>query len=157
MDKYTGIRVCVDSGQHRIAWAFGDGSAVLGCGLWRDDLKTVHPVPTIRGATVVIQEVPVVYPGGRRRGAQRRVNPNDLVGIAAKTGWLAGAIAPGATYVPITPRKWKGTINGDAFLKVILKCMTRPEHVLLEGTAPDSLIHNVIDACGMVLWSQGRL
>lgn len=157
--RFHGLRVCVDSGQHRIGWAYGDGDRILRCGLWRDDLKAVHPVPLLEAVTV-IQEVPVHYPtrGPRgRRSKTCKVNPNDLIGIASKSGWFAGACAPGAKYVPITPRMWKGTINGDTFLKHILYRMSEAEVALLEGTAPDSLIHNVIDACGMVLWSQGRI
>jgi hypothetical protein len=116
-------------------------------------------VPQLDVGTV-IQEVPVHYPtrGPRGRRTTRKVNPNDLIGIAAKSGWFAGACAPpGAVYVPITPRRWKGTINGDVFLKMIVARMTADEIALLAGTAPDSLVHNVIDACGMVLWSQGRI
>lgn len=155
-DRYTGLRACVDSGQHRIAWAWGDGAQILGCGLWRDDLKTIPPVPRLEVATV-IQEVPVHYPVRRGRRKAKPVNPNVLIGIAAKSGWFCGALAPGATYVPIAPRRWKGTMNGDAFLNVITSRMSDAEIALLEGTAPDSLLHNVIDACGMVLWTQGRV
>jgi hypothetical protein len=157
-DRYPGLRACVDSGQHRIGWATGDGGRILQCGLWRDDLKAPQAVPRLDVATV-IQEVPVHYPtrGPRGRRTTRKVNPNDLIGIAAKSGWFAGAAAPAAAYVPITPRRWKGTINGDTFLNMILARMTESEIQLLEGTAPDSLLHNVIDACGMVLWTQGRI
>lgn len=154
---FTGLRVCVDSGQHRIAWAFGDGTRVLGAGLWRDDLVKPQALPEIHGCAHVIQEVPKVYPKPRGRHV-KRVDPNVLVGIAAKTGWLCGRIAPGATYVPIFPRDWKGTTNGDTFLEVIRKRLKPDELALLAGTGVcDSLLHNVIDAMGMVLWTQKRL
>lgn len=153
---FTGLRACVDSGQHRIGWAFGDGSRVLGAGLWRDDLVKPQALPKIHGCVHVVQEVPKVYPGPRR--GRKRVDPNVLVGIAAKSGWLCGEIAPGALYVPIYPRDWKGTVNGDTFLDTIRNRLRPDELAILAGCgACDSLLHNVIDAMGMVLWTQKRL
>ena len=158
MVKYSGLRVCVDSGKHRIAWALGDDRSVLSAGLYRTDLKTTSVLTPIPNVLTVIQEVPVSYKVGRGRRRAKRVDPNDLIAIACRSGWFCGAIAPGAQYVPIPPREWKGTINGDVFLTRIANRLTPAEVAVLEGTGVcDSLLHNVIDAMGMVLWTQGRI
>jgi len=86
-------------------------------------------------------------------------DPNDLIAISARGAWFAGRMAPYIfDYEAVTPRQWKGTVDGDIFLTRITKRLDERELGLLDTCgAIDSLKHNVIDAIGLGLWKVGRL
>lgn len=73
-------------------------------------------------------------------------------------GFKQQAAARGMRCEEILPRAWKGTLPKRAMLKVIVQAMTADERRLVKALGlPASLVHNVLDACGIVLWSVGRL
>jgi hypothetical protein len=94
-------------------------------------------------------EVPRVYPAARQKGDQ-----NDLIALTLVVGAIVGRFDGKATQY--FPRDWKGTLNGDDFIKVIQGKLTPEERPSVTLPAK-SLQHNVWDAVGIGLKAVGRL
>ena len=152
----------IDCGKQCVGWAVfhpfiaeGFGGKLAACGLLRPPSKRRPPTTRELGwdtITQVVIELPQIYP-------QLKGDPNDLVAIAARGAWFAGRMAPHVyDYESVHPREWKGTVDGDVFLKRITKRLYDREKALLAGCdVIPSLEHNVIDAIGLGLWKVGRL
>lgn len=109
----------------------------------------------------LVYEWPQVY-----RAAKSKGDPNDLIGLAAVGGSLAGALAIAAgarneslgVYSP-TPAEWIGqlpkTTRGDATLSPRAGLILRSLSVAERAEVPAQ--HDAIDAVGLGLWALGRL
>lgn len=104
-------------------------------------------------------EVPRSYSAGQQKGPQ-----NDLIDVAMVAAACAALMElPVFTYYP---QEWKGTVDPETMLERILKRLSKVEkdRIELVGRVPleqvpasDSLDHNTIDACGIVLHALGRM
>lgn len=139
----------VDPGESA-GWAIlGPGPTLLACGLgdpvrldWNE-----HPRPDR-----VIVEMPEVYPGSK-------VNPNDLIKLAAKAGAVLGRyyLLPCQT---VAPKTWKGQLPkpakaSDPYI-VAERIKRKLDCAKVEALGlPPSLKHNVYDAVGLALYAIG--
>lgn len=93
------------------------------------------------GASVVVIERPVIYPGGRTR------NPNAVLDTAIRAGEIAGAARGyGCSVVYVTPREWGGAVP-----KKIKHRRVVPE-AEKQWTIHGPLNQHTRDALGMLLW-----
>lgn len=97
-----------------------------------------------------VGEWPQIYRVGMGKG-----DPNDLPPLAGVVSAVA-ALLPDAVSLAVSPRQWKGTIDGDAMTRRILGLLT-PEEVARAQPCAASLAHNMWDAVGIGLWAVGRL
>ncbi len=153
----------IDPGNNTgIAWGF-DGRLVA---CYLSDPASALVVPrsiyeTLPGASIrCVVEYPKFY-GVRAYGSSSKAYgvANGLIREAVTLGrWVERATQVGAEVVEVLPRDWKGTLPKRAMLKLIWFRLTREERALVLGLdLPKSLVHNVLDAVGIVLWSAGRL
>ena len=86
-------------------------------------------------------------------GAKARAIGQALIDIQAVACILAGHLAP--TVQLITPNEWKGSLPKYISHKRILWALTEEEKLGLEasGLIDDP---NVLDACGIMLYTRGR-
>lgn len=137
----------IDPGKRQCGWAIFLHDRLYACGLWRDEIRSSQAV------TRTIVEIPQVYTRTKSKG-----DPNDLIDIAVKGGWLAGKMAPYATLEMIRPQQWKGTVDPEVMLDRIYNRLTDVEQALLSAApCPASLRHNIVDAIGIGLHAVGRL
>lgn len=102
----------------------------------------------------LVTEWPQVYRAGKSKG-----DPNDLLGMAAVVGAVAGLLRP-AEIVSYTPREWigslpKSTRHSEAFTSArgvrIMAALARAERALVPR------YHDAVDAVGVLLKYLGRL
>lgn len=92
--------VAIDPDVKMSGWAYYEGTRLIQCGVTHNNS---NPVGLFR-LDLAIVEFPQVY---EKRHMKRRIDPNDLVKIAACGGQLAGRLhAQVVEYV--LPRTWKG-------------------------------------------------
>lgn len=84
---------------------------------------------------------------------------NALIRESVTLGrWIERATNVGATVVEVLPRDWKGTMRKRAKLKHIVSMLDPDERRIVKALElPRSLVHNVLDAVGIMLWANGRL
>jgi hypothetical protein len=95
----------------------------------------------------VVVEIPQVYRGST-------VNPQSLVTLAYRAGYLTGLVRP-THLVQVKPTQWKGQIPKDIHYEQILRQLEVGELLLLDQclqNIPKSKHHNVYDAVGLGLW-----
>jgi hypothetical protein len=159
--------VTIDPGLRHCGVAVFDISRQLACaGLAR------NPVGTIRGpmawvsmaravhewlrthgieqADELVLEVPQSYRAPHQKGDQ-----NDLIEVAGVVGAL-GNMPLRCAVGFVTPRQWKGTLDGDLMLGRIRERLTPAELDRIDDV-PASLLHNVEDGVGIGLHILGRL
>ena len=101
--------------------------------------------------SVVVTENQQVY------GGPRRSDPNDLLPLAFCCGAVHASYDTPMRIMPL-PRKWKGTIKKEIMTARILSKLSDAERDVIDTiSCPKSLLHNVVDACGLGLWHLGRL
>lgn len=83
---------------------------------------------------------------------------NSLIRESVTLGrWVERASHHTDDIVEVLPRDWKGTMPKQAMLRSIVARMSRDERKLVVALGlPKSLVHNVLDAIGIMLWSVGR-
>ena len=146
----------IDSGKRLCGWAVYRHSLMVDCGLWREASKNrsgaVVVFPLVSKAVV---EMAQAYQSNKQSVP---ADPNDLIAISTRGGWLAGKMAPNAELETWQPFKWKGNIPGDTMSERIVDKLSGPELRILERCgAPPYLLHNVVDAVGMGLREANRL
>jgi len=97
--------------------------------------------------TVLVVEWPEIY-REEKKGKLRKVNPNDLLELAAVDGGLACALPKLERYERFTPRTWKKSYPKGDYQAAIVNALSPQERALLEQT-PESLRHNVIESLGL--------
>ena len=148
-----------DPGKLSVGWATHDDTGLVRCGLVRDETQTgllrklrdMRLDLSTKGIKVII-EVPQVYRERNWRG-----DPNDLIDETITVGALV-AYTLDSNQVLTRPHGWKGNVPKDVHNRRIRARLTFEETEVVRACgAPSSLLHNVIDACGMCLHSAGRL
>ena len=104
---------------------------------------------------------PVAIETMRHRPGREKGNPQNILevqGVAAAIAFTCCSYdAAGKSVIAgYEPQVWKGTVKKDVMLKRIFGRLSATEaEVLPEVSA--SLLHNVLDACGIGLYHLGRL
>ena len=147
--------LAIDPGRDT-GWAFLDDAGILQmCGLGEPPTSNGHPV---------IIERPQVYRGRASKG-----DPNDLITLAIQVGRYTERCALARSSVEhVLPHAWKGTVDPDVLCHRVAKALNDEERrILFKALEPlarkpmnDEHLtagkrHNVIDAVGLALWSQG--
>jgi hypothetical protein len=148
-----------DPGKLSVGWATADEQGIARCGLVSDKtqsgllrkLRDMQLPISTRGIKVFI-EVPQIYRERHWRG-----DPNDLIDETITVGALA-AFTLDAEQEFKRPHDWKGNVPKIIHNRRVKTRLTLAEAEVLAncGVIP-SLSHNVVDACGMVLFCLGRL
>lgn len=142
-----------DPGKHVIGWASFVDDDLIRCGLHSPDhLATMAAPPEAR----ILVEYQQIY----TRGKSRTRNPADVLSVTIVAGRIVQALRPtrSETVELILPHAWKGGVDGDVMTRRIVSMLTPKECEILRATkVQKSLLHNVIDAIGLGLWSVGRL
>lgn len=141
--------LAIDPGQ-RTGWAFfallsaPAGLRLLEAGVNRP-IERAWPMMKVDHKTIVVIEKPVIYPGSQARPADIM----KLRGVAAQYEerfHMAGKVQL------VEPRAWKGTIDGDIFLRRIEAAMTEYEQAVL-AAYKGGYRHNAVDAIGLGKWA----
>lgn len=103
------------------------------------------------GAHRVIIEHPRVYPGS----AQQKGDLNDLLDVVA-VGAAVAANMKSSEVATVFPSDWKGQVPKETMTERIRRSLTDAERATIQK-CPASLMHNVLDACGIGLHALGRL
>ena len=98
---------------------------------------------------VALVEHPRVYPGS----AQQKGDLNDLLDVVAVGACIARYFQKPVT---VFPADWKGNVPKDVMTERIRRALTDEERARIEK-CPASLMHNVLDAIGIGLWTLGRI
>lgn len=118
---------------------------------WRGMVSAIYMDLRERGhlerITVLVVEWPEIY-REEKKGKLRKVNPNDLLELAAVDGGLACALPKLERYERFTPRVWKKSYPKGDYQAAIVHALSPEERALLELT-PASMRHNVIESLGM--------
>jgi|SRR5579859_2254349 len=98
---------------------------------------------------LLVTERPQIYTWGKGKG-----DLNQLIPLAEVCAFIAARW--GGPWATVSPREWKGTIDGDAMTERIMERLTREEfkNIVRAGKTVD---HNVFDAIGIGLGKFGRL
>lgn len=154
------VTLAIDPGNNTgVAW--GVDGRLVACYLSDPAGALIVPDAVVPGTPVrAIVEYPKFY-GVRAYGSSSKAYgvANSLIRESVTLGrWVERATLIGATVEEILPRDWKSTLPKRAMLKLIWSRLTREERALVLGLdLPKSLVHNVLDAVGVMLWSCGRL
>jgi hypothetical protein len=156
----------IDPGTKCLGWALWDNPTGIlqSCGLARvskeSKKKRTNPenldffirdmIGQLPSAKDAIVELPRIYP------KERKVDPNDLINLAAVAGAFSCKAWQSATFV--TPRDWKGTVPKELCHKRAIKALGTGELSILNEAlreTPESLAHNLLDAVAIgVYWSK---
>ena len=144
------VLVSVDPGKRDIWWAhFNAGGYLEKCG--RLKVKSAHQVAQWFGhhypQLVLAIEKPMIRKGGRFGQAR----PSDIIDLAVSVGWVQAA--PWLEVAEYLPSTWKGNVPKDLHNRRTLAALSRSELAVLDSAKiPQSLQHNVVDACGIGLF-----
>lgn len=150
----------IDPGNNTgVAWGF-DGR-VVACYLAEPGDALVMPA-ALAGAGPIhcVIELPKFYPPKTYGSPAKAYNVgNSLIREAVTLGgFKRNAEQLGATVEEVLPRTWKGTLPKKSMLRLIWERLDVNERAQVKALGlPASLVHNVLDAIGLVLWSQNRL
>lgn len=159
------VTLAIDPGNNTgVAW--GVNGKLVACYLSDPDGELVIPIgfgignDTFGPPLRAVVEYPKFY-GVRAYGSASKAYgvANSLIRESVTLGrWVERATIAGAEVVEVLPRDWKGTLPKRAMLRMIVERMTPDERRIVKALdLPRSLVHNVLDAVGIVLWSAGRL
>lgn len=104
-----------------------------------------------KGADRVIIEHPRVYPGS----AQQKGDPNDLLDVVA-VGASVASWCNSREIETLFPSEWKGQVPKEVMTERIRRALSDIERLNIQKCKA-SLMHNVLDACGIGLFRLGRL
>ena len=133
------------------AFLKADNTFLLGkeVGTWAKAQSNRFALPEV--IDTLVCEGQQVYPG------MRAANPNDLLPLAYLCGAVQGRIQAHQCLMPL-PKTWKGTLRKEAFTRRILSRLGKDElEILKDVKCPPSLLHNVVDAVGLALWTMGAV
>lgn len=117
--------------------------------LWARAQRERFALPAL--VDTLVCEGQQVYPG------MRAANPNDLLPLSYLCGAVQARIPAHQCLMPL-PKTWKGTLRKEAFTRRILSRLGKDEmEILKEVRCPPSLLHNVVDAVGLALWTMGAV
>ena len=103
----------------------------------------------LRTYDVLAIELPQIYVRSRSKG-----DPNDLIQLALVVGAFVQRFT--GTVVMYKPHEWKGTVPKKIMIERILKRLSNDEKSRIQK-APNSLLHNTVDAIGIGLYHTKRL
>lgn len=158
------LRLCIDPGVSYLGWAYSYQQQMQGCGyhnIGKDLATAAYNAQFFVKAFMsnfdyytntkkyVIVEKPV-YERNRAINHQHVMNLSLIVGACASV--------EKDTYL-IEPNKWKGTCKKSIHQRRIFPLLTPDELFVYENckTGNKALDHNIIDAIGILLWSERRL
>lgn len=98
----------------------------------------------------------VVFELPHSRGRHSPVPPDDLIGIASAGAFVAGYLQPSEVKV-YSPREWKGSLDGDTFIRQRIAPALSPEEFTRVDRAGGLRTSHEWDATGLVLHYLGRL
>lgn len=108
--------------------------------------------PHAHAVSRLVVEMPQIYTFGKGKG-----DPNDLLPLAGVLGALSATFWATETRA-VTPREWKGGVDGDVFIETRIKPrLTADERSRVSFSSAKGLQHNVYDAVGIGLYAVGRL
>lgn len=154
--------ITFDPGKRSAAWAVFDGPVLVRCGMerWGDNVFPLSLEELFRASRTwepmrVLIEYQQIYAHGRARTR----NAADILSVTLTAGRIAQAIGPHAGAPRfVLPHEWKGSVRADVMLGRIVAILSSSERDILHATqVPRTLLHNVVDAIGLGLWSVGRL
>lgn len=139
-------RLTIDPGAHT-GYAIWKGSSLLRAGLInlktvdsKQELENLFRFRDMPGVKTTV-EIPIAYLGSRAK-----VNPNDLITLSYRAGYLGGPTAK--TILPVT---WKGNVPDKILYARIMKKLSKEERDTIP-TLPKSVLHNTLDAVGIGLY-----
>lgn len=138
------ILAAIDPGANAGVAYFVDGYLILA------ELVTDPDYHVHTAIDRLVIELPLVYLGGRSK-----VNPNDLIKLAFRTGRITAGI-PNSKVEFVRPVSWKGGVPDSVLYKRITSKLNDKEAKALPDIGK-SRLHNVLDAIGIGLYSLGRM
>jgi hypothetical protein len=155
------LRLCIDPGVSYLSWAYGFQAQLLGCGyysLGKDLPKAAYNAQNFVKQFLFEMDftpnkfVTIEKPVYEKNRAINHQNVLDL-------SLIVGACAVSENTIFITPNQWKGTCKKVIHQKRILPLLQPDELSVYENgkTRNKTLDHNIIDAIGILLWSEKRL
>lgn len=150
--------VTIDPGVHGCGWAeFTGGKLNHACYIADSDtdksnrlIKLAHNMRPTTYASLVVIEVPRVYPGAREN------DPNDLIDLAFVAGSLVGGFPSTVRIETVYPRTWKGQVPKAVMCKRIEGLLSEDERANITPVSK-TLRHNVLDAIGIGLFQLRRM
>lgn len=159
-----GVRIlCVDPGLRGCGAAVFDGGFLVRAGYVENPVSSGrgYKAHSEMGEAVsrwldkdvdrVIIEHPRIYPGT----AQQKGDLNDLLDVAA----VGAAVASWCNFretETLFPMDWKGQVPKEVMTERIRRALSEIERLNILK-CKSSLMHNVLDACGIGLYRLGRL
>lgn len=147
--------VGLDPGKAKFGWAvMGAGGQIISTGVCRgaDMLDYVDALAT--GSWWPTSEVLIETPA-KKWG---RTRDRDILAVAVTAGALKHACRGAGSVTLVEPRRWKGTMDGDAMTAAILRRLTPAERAIVDACGvPRRYLHDAVDAIGICLWRAGRL
>lgn len=115
-----------------------------------DALVEGRSVSKVVGSTVIIEKMKVYTQGKAKEKGD--IDPDNLLELAGVSGALVGGVLHDASeFIHIIPSVWKGQVPKDVHNNRIRAAL--PANVREQIDAyPKTLQHNVVDACGILLW-----
>lgn len=111
----------------------------------------IEPMPW--SDAILLTERPQIYAHGKGKG-----DPNDLLSLAEICAGVAARRGRYYKWRTVSPREWKGSLNGDVMTKRIRAALTETERARVESYGrKGALDHNTYDAIGIGLWYLNRL
>lgn len=157
--------LAVDPSLRGTGWACFRHGLLVNCGVIVGDanLSNIQAVqhiwrnmPTMshfgEGDEVVL-EFPRIYPKGHKSKETDRIDPNDLLWVAA----VAGAFSAHAlNLMSYYPSDWKGQSKKEKTLRLVLQACTPSERAVIESVTGWKR-HNAVDAVGIGMYHLKRI
>jgi hypothetical protein len=137
--------LAIDPGAHT-GWALfleSGGWHLAACGVASP--TSDMPWPGTKTLDQVVIEDPVIYPHSKAR-------PADLMKLARIVGRYEERFAHARAIELVTPRSWKGSVDGDIMLKRIEAALTMADRTVYDLYS-GGYKHNMTDAVGLGLWA----
>lgn len=151
--------LAIDPSLRGTGWALFENTNLASCGVigGPNQLSNIEAVRAIRTSfhvaltpDEVVLEFPRIYPKGR--GASDRIDPNDLLWVAAVAGALC-TLGPSSTYYP---SDWKGQSKKEKTLRIVLQACNPAERTVIESVQ-GAKRHNAVDAVGIGMYHLKRI
>lgn len=141
--------IAVDPSKATAWWAyFNQGHRLEKCG--RLKMKSAHHAATFfsqfKGQTLAI-ELPMIKRGGRFG----QVDPQDIIDLAVRVGWIEAA--PWLDVVEYKPNQWKGQTPKKVSNDRTWNKLSHSERAVVDSAkVPQSLLNNLLDAVGIGIY-----
>lgn len=157
------ITIGIDPGARYFGAAIGRENKLVAATVFRGHEDNVGPVLIEQfalwvfrqvgtGSREFIGELPKVYSAGQQKGDQ-----NDLIRVAYSLGVVLSTGRAGVDSIQlVSPREWKGTVEGEAMITRILGRLSDEERKTIDVDRSADKEH-AVDAAGLILWKWGRL